>query len=148
MESNELFIQNIVAPKFAAVGGIKQLVKYYERLKVILPMLYNSELSESETINRLQNLLTAEGMQKDTLELLNLFDKDSIDLTIRRFELEKKEVYTDLKFKSSLTFSDFDKLDLDLHKSWYTKDGLKRGFLVFLPNLPKLEDNSMIDLGL
>ena len=130
----------MIIPQLASAGGVKALAKHFG-----LPSIIYSDKDDDAT-NQLQNQLTAEGHQKNIVSLLNLFEADSIELMLQRFDIENQMFINDdqVNLRKDLRLSDFDQLNLDKSTSLFTNDKQK-GFIRLLLKLP--EKDGSVDLG-
>lgn len=174
-------VTNILIPHLAAVGGMTKFAKDY--LKIDL-----AGATESERQSELQNRLVGKGYPAAMLQLLDMFEGDTVNLLLQRFANEDdnnerglfwrsngRPSYdangtrtdaddddimsvssenvggnsTQLKLKTAVTLSDFDKLDINVNKRMFYNDE-HCGLIRVLIDLPRMDDEALgkiIDIG-
>lgn len=157
-ESAELFINEILIPRLASVGGIQAFAKSCSEKNMIQCVTYSND-NEKQMSEQLQNQLTADGYPKDIIALLNMCEIDSVNATLQRFINQDEDIRLrndnnwlpmgkeyNLKLKTSLNGSDFQHIGFDPYSKRTTKQDKNVGYIRWLPNLPRLEDGT-VDIG-
>lgn len=130
-------LSEIVIPYLASVGGIKRFAKAFN----YGVNLFENEEDDKILCQKLQRLLTADKYPNDIVNLLNMFELDSMKLFLQRYANNDGLIEsgsTAMQFKSNITISKFDQLDFKILESYTNK------------KLSKFESDSgveLVDLG-
>jgi len=145
-------LSNIVVPYLASVGGVQKFAKAFKYAANI----FENEPDEQKQCEKLQNLLVADGYPKDVIQLLNMFEADSMKRFMQRYDDVEQSQHdnTTMKIKPNLQpeNSKFDQLDFNILGTTYTNSKTS-GFIRYLKKLPKVKNEStgneeIIDLGI
>lgn len=158
-ESN-LDVSEIVLPRLAAVGGVKEFAKYLSDNNLLQTVNYNSE-DEQKMLEQLQNQLTADGFPKDVVDMFNVLQLDTFNSTLQQFAREEEDIqhrnstnwlplekeYT-FKLRPTIAYSDVRNFGFDHLSSRKSKQVKTSGFIRWLPKLPRLDNgNGIVDVG-
>ena len=145
-------LTDILIPRLAPLGGMAEFARRVLNCNLVAT-------TEIERRVELHDKLLSHGYPPNLLQLLDMFEADTMNLLLKRFALTEKEIgslFDDdegefkLKLNPGLQLSDFDKLDLNLNNQIFYNNETT-GYIRVLTKLPKTTDESgrcVIDIGL
>ena len=156
--NSNLFVNECLIPRLASVGGVQAFAKFLGDQNMIQNATY-ADLDDKTMMEHFQRQLVAHGYPKDIIDILTMFETESIASLSQQFARQAEDIRQrndnnwlpmdknyDLRLKASVQMIDLQQFGYDfLHKN--SREGkYKTGYIRWLPNLPRNSDGA-VDTG-